>query len=55
MTITKVNKHFGDGLNFYRVFWMFLMGAVVGTVVEAIFTFIKYRKYAPFRLVIRAL
>jgi len=34
-------RHFADGLNFFKLFWVFTYGSVIGFVVETIWGFIR--------------
>ena len=50
---------FADGMNFYKLFWIFVIGCFLGVVIETLWCLIRYRKlesrkglvWGPFNLV----
>ena len=50
---------FADGMNFYKLFWIFVIGYFLGVVIETLWCLIRYRKlesrkglvWGPFNLV----
>ena len=52
-------KHFSDGLNFYMLFWAFLIGSFVGVAAETLYCLIRFHQinytsgllYGPFNVV----
>jgi len=46
-TLSYVNseRHFADGLNFYKLFWTFTYGSIIGFVVETIWCLIRNGRF----------
>jgi len=52
-------KHFSEGLNFYTLFWAFLIGSFVGVAAESLYCLIRFHQlnytsgllYGPFNIV----
>ena len=42
-----VPGHFAHGLNFYKLFWVFLIGCFAGVVVETVFVFLSNGGHWP--------
>lgn len=59
MLFKEKNKSFAAGINFYKLFWVFFIGSILGVVIETIWCFITTLKfqsrsgliYGPFNLV----
>lgn len=42
---TEKKKHFAEGVNFYKLFWVFVLGSVFGYIVETVWCFIRNGHY----------
>lgn len=42
LAIEEKDIHFAQGLNFYKIFWIFVIGSVVGFILETIWCFIRH-------------